>query len=245
MRAGAATLAVILGAGCSGTKTNASYEDFVDKVPQAYCDWAVKCGKATDTQKCLADYARDISALRSCTEAARFYQDHQQDADACVNGSPGACAASDDFDHFCPVFGSIDLDKACRPREGGVTPADSGTSDCIETTFKVTNWSGTTANNSLYTGTSWTLTSCTQLQPDFLTITIKCPKGAFGNTDLISEGCAVLRVAAPGNILIDAGAAPSAGKTACASKTVTNTTVTCYQKCKRELEFKITSGACK
>ena len=246
MGARATILAVVLVAACSDSKTNAGYDDFVNKVPQAYCDWAVKCGKASDVPKCVDDFTEEARALRSCAEAARFYQDHQQAADACVSGSPGACAGSDDFSSFCPAFASIDLDKACVPKDGGVPAKDTGgTPDCVETTFQVTNWSGAPASNSLYTGTSWALPNCTQMQPDLLTVTIKCPKVSFGNTDLISEGCAILQVAAPGNILGDKGAAPSAGKTPCAGKTVTNTTITCYQKCKRELELKITSGACK
>jgi hypothetical protein len=107
----------------------------------------------------------------------------------------------------------------------------------------VTNWSGASYNNSLYTGTSWDFEGCTEIQPSDLTITIQCQAGATGNARLISEGCGVLGIAAPGNILNSVGAEPSSG-TPCAGQTVKDTTITCYQECRRELRFRITSGSC-
>lgn len=121
--------------------------------------------------------------------------------------------------------------------------SDSGGSGCTETTYEITNWSGSGESNTLYTGTSCELEWCTQIQSDPLTITIQCQADAYGNTDLISEGCGVLGIASPGNILTDVGASPSSG-TACAGQTVSGGSVTCYQECRELLPFRITSGSC-
>lgn len=116
-------------------------------------------------------------------------------------------------------------------------------SDCTETTFEITNWPGASLSNSLYTGTSWEMDGCTEIQPSDLKITIQCNAGATGNARLISEGCGVLGIAAPGNILNSVGAEPAAGRTACAGQTV-RSTITCYQECRKELRFRISSGSC-
>lgn len=138
---------------------------------------------------------------------------------------------------------STDTDGGTTTDSGG--PSDSGVmSNCVQTTFKITNWPGMAYSNSFYTGTSWMLKNCTEIQSDLLTITIKCPKDmATGNTDFISEGCGVLGAAAPGNVLTDKGANPSSG-TKCAGQVVTNKTITCYQQCSKLLQFQITSGPC-
>jgi hypothetical protein len=227
--------------------TKQEFSDYLDKYFPAFCAWLGSC-KATYTKaECLAELQKEgfmISAL-NCPYNVDFYQQNKAAMDACLSANP-ACGG-DDLKHHCSILAGVDFEK-CKPPiklDGGGVKLDGGTTpNCIQTTFKVTNWPGSASNNSLYTGTSWELKSCTEIQPDNLTITIKCPKGAFGKARLISEGCGVLGIAAPGNILSDVGAAPSGGYSKCSGQTVSNTTVTCYQECKKLLKFEITNGPC-
>jgi len=158
------------------------------------------------------------------------------------------------FDASCDRLTFTELDEACMERSRFLTsrelirytdtpPPPPPPVTCIETTFEITNWPGAGASNSLYTGTSWELDDCTMIQPDPLIVTIRCPVDSFGQTRLISEGCGVLGVAAPGNVLSDVGASPSSG-TACAGQVVDNETIRCSQECRGLLNFRITSGPC-
>jgi hypothetical protein len=229
------------------TAVKKEWSDYLDKVIPAYCAWAGdKCSSTWTKAECLAEVQKEgvkATAL-NCARNLDYYQKNKAALDACLTADP-ACGG-DDLKHFCALLSGVDFDKCAPPTklDGGVKTDSGTTPNCVQTTFKVTNWPGSSSNNSLYTGTSWKMKDCTEIQPDNLTITVKCPKGAFGNARLISEGCGVLGIAAPGNVLTDVGSAPSGGYNKCSGQTVSNTTITCYQECKKLLKFQISNGPC-
>ncbi len=235
---------------CTRSSADAKKElsAYLDKFLPAYCAWLADACSSSDTQAdCLAEIEQEgiKSEALACQYNVDFYQQHKAAMDACLTASP-PCKGTDDPDAFCAILDGLDFEhcQTATPPDGGGGKLDGGGSPgCVQTTFEVTNWPGTSYNNSLYTGTSWQMDDCTEIQSDDLTITVRCPKNAFGNARLISEGCGVLGIAAPGNVLTDVGAAPSSGNK-CSGQTVSNTSITCYQECHKLLRFKITSGPC-
>ena len=51
------------------------------------------------------------------------------------------------------------------------------TNQCIQTTYEITNWTGEAYGNTLYTGTSWKMEDCTEIQSSALSITVRCSRG--------------------------------------------------------------------
>lgn len=113
---GASLLVIPLSAGgcitttsedCGGSTSAGSaelaYDEFLSKLPDAVCDYYVRCGIISSAERagCPVNLYDDIAREISCDGAADVYTDWKLELDACLKGG-GACGTTDDLDQFCP-----------------------------------------------------------------------------------------------------------------------------------------------
>lgn len=112
-----------------------AYQDFLDALPTALCEWYEGCGllEGESIEDCAANIDAEIVADDlDCDAAVAFFVNNRAGIDACMSGETGACGTNDDLDAFCPSLAgfSEDICDVVVPPITGAGAACNTDADC-------------------------------------------------------------------------------------------------------------------
>jgi hypothetical protein len=88
----------------STTGQKLTHAEFFAKLPDAVCDYYVRCGRkpAAERADCPRELYDDVERDYACAGARGLYPDLADSLAACLKSEERPCAKTDDLDLFCP-----------------------------------------------------------------------------------------------------------------------------------------------
>ncbi len=113
-----------------------AFHAFLDKLPQALCDFYVTCGELTSSgvTECVAEITAELitETVRGCAAFRDFHETNQAELARCLAGELGTCQ-NDDVESFCPLLAGFDqalCESTSQPGDGTAGAHCATDSEC-------------------------------------------------------------------------------------------------------------------